>query len=244
MIHAAPGHLARNLNIVEGSDEFFKPRNVGLMFFNDAPESFFPTTQIDVVLFPDGVAGNKLEEKIFRGPLHQQLRDALTCLRNMVIEEWVTKVAGQADAVRVFNYPYQAIEEALVNAVYHRSYEIREPIEVRVNPDRIEILSYSGPDASISLKNLNAKRFVTRRYRNRRIGEFLKELDLTEGRGTGIPTMRQALRANGSPAPREVSDEDIEEFRRSLGDTERRILKLLKQGPKNGPELPLSFESQ
>src|SRR5207247_5362823 len=123
--------------------------------------------------------GNKLEEKIFRGPLHHQLRDALTYLRNMVVEERVTKIAGQAEAERVFNYPYEAIEEALVNAVYHRSYELREPIEVRVNPDRIEILSYPGPDPSISLKDLNERRFVTRRYRNRRIGEFLKELDLT-----------------------------------------------------------------
>ena len=169
--------LGRSLNIVEGSDEFLKPRNVGLMFFNDSPEKFFPATQIDVVFFPEGVAGNKIEEKIFRGPLHHQLRDALMYLRNMVVEEHVTKVAGRAEAERVFNYPYEAIEEALVNAVYHRSYEIREPIEVRVNPDRIEILSYPGPDPSISLKDLYSKRFVTRRYRNRRIGEFLKELE-------------------------------------------------------------------
>ena len=27
----------------------------------------------------------------------------------------------------------------------------------------------------------------SRRFRNRRLGEFLKELDLTEGRATGIP---------------------------------------------------------
>ena len=204
--------LGRSLNIVEGSDEFLKPRNVGLMFFHDSPETFFPTTQIDVVFFPEGVAGNKLEEKIFRGPLHHQLRDALMYLRNMVVEEHVTKIAGRAEAERVFNYPYEAIEEALVNAVYHRSYEIREPIEVRVNPDRLEILSYPGPDPSISLKDLTANRFVTRRYRNRRIGEFLKELEMTEGRGTGIPAMRQALRADGSPPPRFKSDRNRTSF--------------------------------
>lgn len=39
---------------------------------------------------------------------------------------------------------------------------------------------------------------LNRRYRNRRIGEFLKELDFTEGRGTGIPKMQQALQRNGS----------------------------------------------
>ncbi len=199
--------IGRRLNIVEGSDEFITPRNIGLLFFNESPEKFFPTTQIDIVRFPEGVEGNKLEERIFRGPLDQMLRDALTYLRNSVIEERVTKIPRQAEAERIFNYPYEALEESLVNAVYHRSYELREPIEVRVNPDRIEILSYPGPDPSISLKALSGKKVISRRYRNRRIGEFLKELELTEGRGTGIPKIYNALKNNGSPPPRFETDE-------------------------------------
>jgi ATP-dependent DNA helicase RecG len=39
----------------------------------------------------------------------------------------------------------------------------------------------------------------TRRYRNPRLGDFLKELGLTEGRGTGLPTIHDELRKNGSP---------------------------------------------
>lgn len=38
-------------------------------------------------------------------------------------------------------------------------------------------------------------------YRNRRIGESLKELNLTEGRGTGIPKILRAMTANGSSPP-------------------------------------------
>ena len=34
------------------------------------------------------------------------------------------------EADRFFNYPYAAVEEALSNAVYHRAYDVREPIEV------------------------------------------------------------------------------------------------------------------
>ena len=34
--------------------------------------------------------------------------------------------------------------------------------------------------------------------RNRRLGDFLKELNLTEGRATGIPTVQKSLRDNGS----------------------------------------------
>lgn len=46
------------------------------------------------------------------------------------------------------------------------------------------------------------------RYRNRRIGEFLKELDLTKGRSTGMPKILKVMAANGSPAPLFESDDD------------------------------------
>ena len=48
----------------------------------------------------------------------------------------------------------------------------------------------------------------SRRYRNRRLGEFLKELDLTEGRATGIPTIQDELKANGSPRATIETDEE------------------------------------
>lgn len=49
---------------------------------------------------------------------------------------------------------------------------------------------------------------MSRRYRNRRIGEFLKELELTEGRSTGVPKILKAMRANGSPPPVFETDEE------------------------------------
>src|SRR5690606_15110522 len=45
------------------------------------------------------------------------------------------------------------------------------------------------------------RRIIAREYRNRRIGDFLKELNLTEVRGTGFPAIYGALEANGSPEP-------------------------------------------
>ena len=47
-----------------------------------------------------------------------------------------------------------------------------------------------------------------RRYRNRRIGEFLKELDLAEGRSTGVPKILRAMHNNGSPPPSFETDDD------------------------------------
>ena len=44
------------------------------------------------------------------------------------------------------------MEEALSNAVYHRAYDKCEPIEVRVENDRIEIVSFPGFDRSVTLE--------------------------------------------------------------------------------------------
>ena len=199
--------LCHQMAIINGGGENLKPRNVGLLFFNDSPEFYFPYAQIEVVYFPDGEAGDRIEEKIFKGPIEQQLQDALRYIQNNFILERVTKLPNKAKAERLFNYPFVAIEEALVNAVYHRSYEVREPIEVRINPDSIRIVSHPGVDASISLNQVEDGKMITRRYRNRRIGEFLKELDFTEGRGTGIPKIKRVMHDNGSPEPIFHTDE-------------------------------------
>jgi ATP-dependent DNA helicase RecG len=106
--------LCRQMAIVDGSDEYLKPRNVGLLFFSPEPERFFPTAR--------GITGS-IEGRPFGGPLDHQLRTALRHLQNAVITERVTKVPDRAEAIRVFNYPFAALEEALVNAVYHRGYD-------------------------------------------------------------------------------------------------------------------------
>ena len=83
---------------------------------------------------------------------------------------------------------------------YHRDYQEREPVEITIEPDKISILSYSGPDRSVTIEAIRKGELLrSRRYRNRRLGDFLKELDLTEGRSTGIPTIQDELRRNGSP---------------------------------------------
>jgi len=191
--------LARQMNLAEGSNESIFPKNVGLLMFNMNPDSFFPYVQIDVVEFPYGPEESEMYEKIFKGPVQKQLRDVLDYLKTNIIKEKIIKVSGKAESERFYNYPYEALEEALANAVYHRDYELREPVEVRILPESIEVISYGGPDPSIRLSDFNKGIIRARRYRNRRIGEFLKELRLTEGRATGIPTIKRVLADNGSP---------------------------------------------
>lgn len=143
------------------------------------------------------------------GPVPNMIKSALDYLRTNVVKERIIKPKDKAESEKFFNYPYQAFEEAVVNALYHRDYQEREPVEIRVEPTEVTILSYAGPDRSISMEAIKkGKKLKARRYRNRRLGDFLKELDLTEGRATGIPTIQDELRKNGSsPARIETDDE-------------------------------------
>ena len=154
-----------------------------------------------------------MRERVFTGPLDRQLRDALAYIKNYVIAEYVTKVSDRAEAIRVFNWPYRAVEEALSNAVYHRSYQIHEPITVTVSPEKMEILSLPGPDRSISDDDLENRVLISSRYRNRRIGDFLKELKMVEGRNTGVPLIVSSMKNNGSDLPIFRTDEDRSYFR-------------------------------
>ena len=200
--------VAQDMHLLGGPPEAPFPVNVGLMFFTPEPADWFPGTQIDIVQFPQGAGGDTLIERSFTGPLDVMLRDALAYCRNNLLVEYVRKRPDQAEAERYWNLPYAALEEVLVNAVYHRSYEEREPIEIRVLPDEVLVQSFPGPDRSIRMEELRTGKPVARRYRNRRIGEFLKELELSEGRNTGIPKVLRAMRDNGSPTPVFDTDED------------------------------------
>ena len=203
--------ILEQMDLLDGPIENRLVKNVAAMMFAEHPEKYFKTTQVDIVLFPEGLENNPdnfIEVPVIKGPVPTMIRETLNYLRINVVKERIQKPEDDERSIKVFNYSYQALEEAVVNALYHRDYMQREPVEITVEPDKISILSYSGPDRSISMEDINeAKALRSRRYRNRRLGDFLKELNLTEGRATGIPTIQKKLRENGSPKAMIKTDE-------------------------------------
>lgn len=202
-----PEELAEDLHVIRGPKEERLPVNVGLMFFNDHPEDHFREAFINIVFKPDPT-GHGMIEHVVRGPLDRQLKDAVGIISNNYISEFVTKMPDRPEAVRVYNYPLEAVEEAICNAIFHKAYDIAEPITITITPDRMEITSIPGPDRSIRREDLERGVLISKRNRNRRIGNFLKELKLAESHNTGVPLMNRSMEDNGSDRPIFMTDDD------------------------------------
>ena len=204
--------ILEEMKLLTGEPERLRIKNVALMMFCEEPERFFPYMQVDIVKFPNGSVkdpNNFIEVPSIKGSVPSIIKRTMEKLQDMVIEERITKLDYQMEAVRRFSYPYQALEEAVVNAFYHRDYISYEPVHIEIEPDCINIISFPGIDRSVPMDVIKrGERFRTRVYRNRRLGEFLKELHLSEGHSTGIPTIQDELVRNGSPRAIFETDEE------------------------------------
>ena len=195
--------------VAEEKDEGIAIKNIGLLMFGERPDKLIAGAKIELVRFHDKEAeASDFTEKTFYGPIWKQVKDVLDYIKTNVIEEKVVKVDGRAEADRFFNYPYNALEEAVVNAVLHKNYKEDVPVEIRIYLDKILIINFPGPDHYIDMEKFAAGKVRARRYRNPKIGEFFKEIELSEKKSTGISKILRELKRNGSPLPEFETDAD------------------------------------
>ena len=198
--------IYRAMKITSQANGHDVPRNIALLLFGKKPRDWFGGVGIEVVQFDGNDLRNVITEKKFVNEgIHECLRNALSYLEDVSSFRHIEKQRDSFYAKSWVSYPIGALREALVNAVYHRSYEADcpAPVEVCLYSDRIEVTSYPGPVPGLRPEHFRDGEVLPHvAARNRRVGEFLKDLKLAEGRRTGLPVMRRAMSKNGSPEPR------------------------------------------
>ena len=134
------------------------PTVAGVLLFGRAPQTYFPQASLVYVRFDApqvhaaaGEAGYGRREEI-GGPLPHIIEETWQLLNDEMQSRAVMRGLVREERSQ---YPLFAVREALVNAVCHRDYRVRgRRIEVRLHPDRLEVVSPGGLPGFITLDNL------------------------------------------------------------------------------------------
>ena len=195
--------LSDDLDLLEGLPGEERPRNAAILMFGKDPQKYLPQAVIRLISVPDPGDG-RITERTFSGTLPCQIRSALAHIRN-ALTEMVIKHSDRAEADRIWNFPYPAAEEILSFAVCFRSYEAAEPVDVRISGTEIRIRFPAGPAAD-SADGEAGGSLTGNIPENRRIPELMREMGFDAAWKSGFPGAAAALRHNGSPPLRIMTD--------------------------------------
>lgn len=192
-----PERFLRKQRLLSEKDSYLYP-NVGcVLLFDEEPQASIDTRcAIKVYRLRTTESEYKREHlagmpSTITGPLELQVRSALKEVSDLVSE--ATYHEGEKLVSR--QYPVEAIQELVVNAVIHRDYSLNDDIHIRIFDNRIEISSPGQLPGYMNLDNLYEERFS----RNPNIVRMLHNLPepLNHDIGEGLDTVRNELKKAG-----------------------------------------------
>ncbi|MBF0178745.1 MAG: putative DNA binding domain-containing protein [Magnetococcales bacterium] len=200
--------LLGNLKLAMCNDDgLWRLTNLGVLLFCDRPSNRLPGAYVEIAVHDHGVAdGRTLDVKRFEGPLNTQVDGVLDYLSHspfLAIRAEKT-VMGRLDKPI---YAPLAVQEAIVNAVVHRDYELTgSQILVNLFPDRMEIRNPGALHNTLQPENLYAGCQPIRR--NQHLCGFFRDFpdpvtgrSLMEARGVGFLAMIRESQAISGRRP-------------------------------------------
>ena len=231
----------RNLNIdpkiplkeaLEKLDLFSKNKikNAAILLFGRNPQKFFSQVETRCGRFKGTKPLEFIDMKVFGGTIINQVNAAEDfVLRHINKAAWVEK--GEVERKERWEYPPDAVREAIVNAICHRDYEVSSNVQVRIFDDRVEIWGCGSLLPPLTVEELKKKHKSI--LRNRLIGDCFFLMKYIEEWGTGTNKIVEWCLDHGLPEPLfEVVAGDLvvtlrkeitEEFLRESGLSERQI---------------------
>jgi len=171
----------------------YVPTVAGLLLFGKRPEDFLVQSKVKVEVH----SGTKVKAEDIDGPLLKLPDRIKSFLEQYGPTHTVIKDFKRGEEP---DYPWEAIREALMNAIVHRDYAEGAHVLLQIVKDRFVIKSPGPPLKPLSLAKIrayNAPPFS----RNPRVADTFAQMRLMEERGWGLPRMRDVLVSHGLPPP-------------------------------------------
>lgn len=177
-----------------------RPTNAGMLMFGYDPQLYLPQSEVVCIKYADtqGIR-TYIDRKNFVGTLPELIDKTSSFLRQYIRVGATIRGFYREDEPE---YPYEALREAVVNAVIHRDYHRSgETVRVFMYSDRVEVRSPGALLPKVTLDDLVALR-VTSVPRNPVLAGFLRDMPgYMERVGSGIRFMLREMEGLGLPPP-------------------------------------------
>jgi len=215
--------IFRKLGLMENG----KINNAGMLLFGKNPQKYFDHARVRVVRLKDNIT--IIGDRWIEGNLFNQFRETEEAIKNFINVRYEIKGFERED---IWDYPLEAIREAIANAILHRDYMRAINVQIKVYDDRIWFYNVGGlPEDWDTEKLLSSHASMPR---NPTIFNIFYLAGIVESVGSGIERMTNALKAAGLPELKiEANHVDFtllflkdvytEEYLQKLGLNERQI---------------------
>jgi len=203
-----PKLLLENLGLLKEE----RLTNAGLLLFGVRPQERFIQAQLRIGVFRGPTEIVDTHE--FQGTLWKQLDGAMERFRRILQVGFKIKVAelsleGLA-RTDVWEYPLDALREAVINALIHRDYTVTTDIQIRVYDDELSIWNPGGLPPELSVDQLREPQHLSL-PRNPLLAQAFYYAGYIERWGTGTARIITLCREQGLPEPE--FDADALQFR-------------------------------
>lgn len=171
--------------------------NAAMILFGNNPNRHFPHAKIRIGRFKG--QSEIIADHEITGNLIMQLRRAEETVKSLINKRY--EITGESfQRQEVWDYPLPALREALLNAIVHRNYHIREAeIQVKIYDEKIWIYNPGGLPEGLSVEQLSEPHSSI--PRNPLIADVFYRAGYIEKFGTGTLRIIEALKEAGHPEP-------------------------------------------
>ena len=188
-----------------------KLTNAAVLLFGKNPQRFFIQSETRCARFKGLKPLEFIDMKVFGRNIIDQREDALEFVKEHI--RLHAEIKG-TERVERWEYPIEAIREAITNAICHRNYETVSNVQIRIFDDRIEVWGCGPLPEPLTPEDL--KREHKSILRNPQIGKSFFLIKFIEQWGTGTNRMIEQCLRHGLPEPlfEEVAGDFVVTFRK------------------------------
>lgn len=175
-------------------------KNAAVLLFGKRPQRLFPLAQVRIGIF----RGTEiLDSHDFQGTLWQQLDGAMERFRQVLKVRFDIRVQEPSlqglQRREVWEYPLDALREAIANALIHRDYTYPADVQVRLEEDRLEVWSPGKLPPPLTPQTLYGPHGSV--LRNPLVAQTFYFAGIIERWGTGTTRMVRLCQEQGLPEP-------------------------------------------